>query len=134
MFDFSGFRRDEVHSSRRDSSDGMGGQVASNKRGGGGEDIVVWASISRKFKHQPSMTKTTTTTTTSQTVSIPGTQSQIIIPTFDTKVTEYLCSGWVFFFFRQVSTFYLAIFDGIFFLSFERYCCPELKLEKIFHL
>ena len=27
-------------------------------------------------------------------------------PTFDTKVTEYLCSGWVFFFFRQISTFY----------------------------
>ena len=29
----------------------------------------------------------------------------IIVPTFDTKVTEYLCSGWVFFFFRQISTF-----------------------------
>ena len=27
-----------------------------------------------------------------------------IVPTFDTKVTEYLCSGW-FFFFRQISTF-----------------------------
>ena len=26
------------------------------------------------------------------------------VPTFDTKVTEYLCSGWVFFF-RQISTF-----------------------------
>ena len=24
-------------------------------------------------------------------------------------------------------------FDGTF-RSFERYCCPELKLEKIFHL
>ena len=22
---------------------------------------------------------------------------RIIVPTFDTKVTEYLCSGWVFF-------------------------------------
>ena len=39
-----------------------------------------------------------------------------------------------FFFFRQISTFYLAIFDGIFFISFGRYCCPELKFEKIFHL
>ena len=29
---------------------------------------------------------------------------QFIVPTFDTKVTEYLCSGCVFFF-RQVSTF-----------------------------
>ena len=29
----------------------------------------------------------------------------VIVPTFDTKVTEYLCSGWVFFFFRQISTF-----------------------------
>ena len=29
--------------------------------------------------------------------------------------------------------FYLAIFDG-FFLSFKRYCCLELKFEKIFHL
>ena len=38
----------------------------------------------------------------------------LIVPTFDTKVTEYLCSGWVFFFFRQISTFYLAVFDGIF--------------------
>ena len=34
-----------------------------------------------------------------------------------------------FFFFRQISTFYLAIFDGIFFISFERYCCPELKFD-----
>ena len=39
-----------------------------------------------------------------------------------------------FFFFRQVSTFELAIFDEIFFISFERYCCPELKFEKIFQL
>ena len=28
-----------------------------------------------------------------------------IVPTFDAKVTEYLCSGWVFLFFRQISTF-----------------------------
>ena len=34
--------------------------------------------------------------------------TRIVVPTFDTKVTEYLCSGWVFFrffFFRQTSTF-----------------------------
>ena len=36
---------------------------------------------------------------------IPAFKRLIIVPTFDTKVTEYLCSGWVFFFFRQISTF-----------------------------
>ena len=36
----------------------------------------------------------------------------LIVPTFDTNVTKYLClSG--FFFFRQISTFKLAIYDGI---------------------
>ena len=33
----------------------------------------------------------------------PDTSSPVV-PIFDTKVTEYLCSGWVFFF-RQISTF-----------------------------
>ena len=42
-----------------------------------------------------------------------GHRKLLIVPTFDTKVTEYLCSGW-FFFFRRISAFYLAIFDGIF--------------------
>ena len=32
----------------------------------------------------------------------------IFVPTFDTKVTEYLCSG---VFFGQISTFKLTIFD-----------------------
>ena len=32
-------------------------------------------------------------------------EDHFIVPTFDTKVTEYFCSGWVFFFFRQISTF-----------------------------
>ena len=31
-------------------------------------------------------------------------ERRFIVPTFDTKVTEYLCSGWVFFF-GQISTF-----------------------------
>ena len=31
--------------------------------------------------------------------------TEVVVPTFDTKVTEYLCSGWVFIFFRQISTF-----------------------------
>ena len=39
-----------------------------------------------------------------------------------------------FFFFRQTLTFQLAIFDWIFKISFKRYCCPELKFEKIFYL
>ena len=36
-----------------------------------------------------------------------------------------------FFFFRQISDFYLAIFDGIFKISFEKYCCLELKISNI---
>ena len=39
-----------------------------------------------------------------------------------------------FFFFRQISTFQLAIFDGFFKLSFESYCCLELKFKKTFYL
>ena len=39
-----------------------------------------------------------------------------------------------FFFFRQISIFYLANFDGFFFISFKKYCCPGLKFEKLFHL
>ena len=64
--------------------------------------------------------------------NIQGFASRLVVPTLDTKVTEYLCSVFGFFFFRQISTFQLAIFDGIF-LSFKKYCCPELKFEKIFH-
>ena len=30
-------------------------------------------------------------------LSEPFLTCRIIVPTFDTKVTEYLCSGWVFF-------------------------------------
>ena len=37
-------------------------------------------------------------------IAILMSQFQLIVPIFDTKVTEYLCSGWVFFFFRQIST------------------------------
>ena len=52
----------------------------------------------------------------------------IIVPTFVAKVAEYLCFGG--FFFRQISTFYLAIFDGIFYHS--KSSGPELKFGKIF--
>ena len=34
-----------------------------------------------------------------------GSSCQPFFPTFVAKVTEYLCSGWGFFFFRQISTF-----------------------------
>ena len=57
-----------------------------------------------------------------------------IVPTFDTKVTEYLCSGWVFFFLQTNFDFLTSHFWRKFFISFESYCCPELKFEKIFHL
>ena len=56
--------------------------------------------------------------------------SSLFNPTTDTKVTEYL-SG----FFSSVK---LRVFNWPFWTefvkSFEIYCCPELKFEKIFHL
>ena len=55
------------------------------------------------------------------------------VPTFDTKVTEYLCSGG-FFFLQTNFDFLTSHFWRNFFISFERYCCPELKFEKIFYL
>ena len=55
----------------------------------------------------------------------------IIVPTFDTTVTEYLCSGWVFFF-RQISTFYLAIFDGIFSYHSKAIVVLSLNLKRYF--
>ena len=57
----------------------------------------------------------------------------LIVPTFDTKVTEYLCSGWVFFL-QTNFDFLTNHFWRNFFISFESHCCPELKFEKIFHL
>ena len=60
--------------------------------------------------------------------------SSLDVLTFDTKVTEYLCSGWVFFLQTNFDFFLASHFWRIFFSSFKRYCCPELKLEQIFHL
>ena len=56
----------------------------------------------------------------------------IIVPTFDTKVTEYLCSGWVIFFFRQIFIFYLAIFDGIFLYHSKGIVVLSLNLKRYF--
>ena len=57
----------------------------------------------------------------------------LIIPTFDTKVTEYLCLGWVFF--LQTSfDFLTSLFWRNFKISIKTYCWPELKFENIFHL
>ena len=56
-----------------------------------------------------------------------------IVPIFDTKVTGYLCSGWVFF--LQTKFYFLTShFCRNFFISFESFCCPELEFEKIFYL
>ena len=52
---------------------------------------------------------------------------------FRYEVTECLCSGG-FFFLQTNFDFLTSLFDGIFFISFKKYCCPELKFEKIFHL
>ena len=57
----------------------------------------------------------------------------VIVPTFDTKVTEYLCSGWVFFL-QTNFDFLTSHFWRNFLISFKSYCCPELKFEKMFHL
>ena len=57
----------------------------------------------------------------------------LVVPTFDTKVTEYLCSGWVFFL-QTNFDFLTSHFWQNFFISFESYRCLELKFEKIFHL
>ena len=48
-----------------------------------------------------------------------------IVAIFDTKVKN-ICA-------RGVTNFN-SPFLTEFFISFERYCCPELKFEKIFHL
>ena len=39
----------------------------------------------------------------------------------------------VVFFLQKISTFKLAIFEGEF-VSLKKFCCPELKFEKMFHL
>ena len=57
----------------------------------------------------------------------------IIVPTFDTKVTENLRSGWVFFL-QTNFDFLTSHFWQKFFISFKRYRCLELKFEKIFYL
>ena len=56
-----------------------------------------------------------------------------IVPTFDTKVMEYLCSEWVFFL-QTNFDFLTSHFWRIFKISSKTYCCPELKFEKIVHL
>ena len=58
----------------------------------------------------------------------------VIVPTFDTKVTEYLCSGWVFFLQTNFDFLTSHFRRNYFFISFKMYCCPKLKFEKIFHL
>ena len=58
--------------------------------------------------------------------------SKVIVSTFVTKVTEYLCSRWVFFqtnFHFSTSHFWRSFVS----ISFQNYCCLELKLKKIFH-
>ena len=46
-----------------------------------------------------------------------------------------ICARGGFFFFLQTNfDFLTSHFWRNFFISFKRYCCPELKFEKIFHL
>ena len=54
---------------------------------------------------------------------------KVNIHKYSEQINGIFVLGWVFFF-RQNSTFYLAIFDKNC-LLLKRYCCPQLKLEKI---
>ena len=65
-------------------------------------------------------------------IIVQFTPLHLTVPTFGTKVTEYLCSGWVFFFFRQISTFYLAIFDGIFLYHSKDIVALSSNLKRYF--
>ena len=51
----------------------------------------------------------------------------IVVSTFVAKITEYLWSWW--FFIQTSFDFLISHVDGIFLISFKRYCCLELKLE-----
>ena len=57
--------------------------------------------------------------------------TNVVVPTFDTKVTEYLCSGWVFFLQTNID-FLTSHFWRNFLIPFKRYCCPELNLKRYF--
>ena len=52
-----------------------------------------------------------------------------IVPIFDKKVTEYLCSGG-FFFLQTNFDFLTSHFWRNWLISFKRYCFPQLKFEK----
>ena len=55
----------------------------------------------------------------------------IVAPTFDTKVTEYLCSGWVFFL-LQTNFDFLAVFDEIFLYHSKAIVFLSLNLKRYF--
>ena len=58
--------------------------------------------------------------------------SSFVVPTFDAKETEYLFSGGVFFLETNFD-FLTSIFWLIFYII-QKVFCPQLKIEKIFHL
>ena len=69
-----------------------------------------------------------------KTRKVPIALIDLIVPTFVAKVIKYLCSGWIFFS-SDYFDFLTSHFWQNFFISFKRYNCPELKIEKsIFHL
>ena len=55
-----------------------------------------------------------------------------LVPTFDTKVEEYLCSGWVFFFQTNFDFLTIAIFDGIFFYHSKGIVVLSSNLKRYF--
>ena len=55
----------------------------------------------------------------------------LFVPTFDTKVTEYLCSGWVFFL-QTNFDFLNAIFDRIFLYHSKASVVLSSNLKRFF--
>ena len=55
----------------------------------------------------------------------------IVVPTFDTKVTEYLCSG-DFYFLQTNFDFLTTIFDGLFYIIQKSIVVLSLNLKRYF--
>ena len=61
----------------------------------------------------------------------PTFDTKKVVSTFDTKVTDYLCSGWVFFL-QTNFDFLTSHFDGIFLYHSKGIIVLSLNLKKIY--
>ena len=94
---------------------------------------VIHAPVLCKLKtnHTPSITNHKHSDQFGRKKSRFPTEQFVDIPTFVTKVMEYLRSGG---FFLQTNFDFLTSLFWRNFISFKKYCCPELKFEKLFYL